>query len=100
MSKNTTNTLLAFAAGMATGAVLGILFAPEDGKTTRDKLSYQLSRYREKLMDLLKNLRSDADGGLNVAKEESKKVITEVTTQAEEMLSEIDNLMNQIKQAR
>jgi gas vesicle protein len=100
MSNKTTTNVIVFLAGAAVGATLGILFAPEEGKSTRDKLSYQLSRYREKLTDLLKKLRSDGQLGMNEAKEEGKKVISDVTREAEDMLSTIDNLMAQIKQSK
>ena len=52
MSK-TTNTLLAFAVGAGVGAALGILFAPDTGANTRDKLSFKLSKYKKELEDLI-----------------------------------------------
>ncbi len=55
MSK-TTNTLLAFAVGAGVGAALGILFAPDTGANTRDKLSFKLSKYKKELEDLINEL--------------------------------------------
>jgi len=100
MSK-TSNTVIAFAAGLAAGAALGILFAPEDGKSTRNKLSYKLSTYRERLVEMLKKLQNgDKDQLFSAAKVEGQKVISDVTLQAEDMLSAIDALMAQINEGK
>lgn len=61
---NTTGKILiAVAAGAAAGVILGVLFAPESGKKTRNKISeegkkladnltYRFRRGKEKLNDL------------------------------------------------
>ncbi|MFL5730055.1 MAG: YtxH domain-containing protein, partial [Cytophagaceae bacterium] len=55
MSKNS-DSILAFMAGIAAGAALGVLFAPDSGKNTRDKLSFQLEKYKQQLAEMLEHL--------------------------------------------
>jgi gas vesicle protein len=94
MSKSS-NTLM-FMAGAGIGAALGLLFAPETGKNTRDKLSYQLSKYSEDLEELIKNLREGKNLPLNQAKSEGNKVISDAKNKAENLLSDVNKLIDQI----
>jgi gas vesicle protein len=48
---NTGKVLLGVLAGVAVGATLGILFAPEKGSSTRKKISKKGSDYAEELED-------------------------------------------------
>ncbi|MDX5346379.1 MAG: YtxH domain-containing protein [Hymenobacteraceae bacterium] len=95
MSK-TTNTLLAFVSGAAVGAVAGILFAPDKGRETRDKLSYKLEKYRDMLADLTEQLVAGRDMAPSAAKTEGQKVIQEAKSKAEKLLGDVDSLINQI----
>lgn len=94
----TTNTLLAFAVGAGVGAALGILFAPDTGSNTRDKLSFKLSKYKKDLEDLINELMDDKEMHLNEAKSEGKRVISEAKNKAEDLLNDVNKLIDQINQ--
>lgn len=97
MSKNSGTTFLAFLVGAATGAILGILYAPDKGSNTRDKLSYRLDKYKRTLEDLLDDLISEKDNAFSEAKTHGQKVVDEAKEKAERLLEDVDELINQIK---
>jgi gas vesicle protein len=97
MNKQTGNTLMAFLVGAATGALLGILYAPDKGSNTRDKLSYQLDKYKKKLEDLLDEMISGKVDTVSAARSEGQKVVSEAKIKAERLLEDVDDLISQIK---
>lgn len=94
---SSSKVLVAFLAGVATGAVVGILYAPEKGEVTRDKVSFQLSKYRDQLQQLISDLIEGKDLPESFAKTEGKKVVNEAREKAERLLEDVDKLMSQIK---
>lgn len=96
MSKSS-RSILAFTLGAVTGAVLGILYAPDKGENTRDKLAFQLQKYQTQLKKLIEELVEGSDVPESMAKTESKKVVTEAREKAEKLLTDVEALMGQIK---
>ena len=96
MSKRSNSTLV-FLLGAATGAILGILYAPEKGSTTRDKLSFLVDKYKKELEELINSLIEGEDGTSSLAKEKGKKVISDAKEKAEKLLEDVDDLIGQIK---
>lgn len=96
MNRGSSN-LLAFVLGAATGAIIGILYAPDKGSNTRDKLSYQLDKYKKQLEDLLEDLVNGKMEVSSMAKEEGQKVVTDARKKAEQLLTDVDDLIGQIK---
>lgn len=83
--------------GVATGAIFGLLYAPEKGAVIRDRLSYRLSKYREQLEQLLNDLLNSADLPENFQKSEGQRVVNDAREKAERLLEDVDRLMAQIK---
>ena len=96
MSK-TSNTILSFLSGAIVGAVAGILYAPDTGKNTREKLSYKLTHYREKLEEFIDELINAKEHPTSEAKSLGQKVIDEAKEKAESLLEDVDQLIEQIK---
>lgn len=101
---SSTRSFIAFLAGVATGAAIGILYAPDKGEITRDKLAFRLSKYREQLQKFIKDLIERGDevamevvGGDSAAKAEGQKVVSEARQKAERLLEDVESLMEQIK---
>ncbi|PSR53937.1 gas vesicle protein [Adhaeribacter arboris] len=96
MSKKVTTTLLAFLSGVATGAAFGVLYAPDKGRETRDRLSYQLDKYRDMLKDLTDLLRDNRETPQSAARSEGQRVIKDAKDKAEKLLGDVDLLISQI----
>ncbi|NOS92801.1 MAG: YtxH domain-containing protein [Cyclobacteriaceae bacterium] len=98
MSKKGSNALMAFLAGAAVGAVLGILYAPDKGSNTREKLSYRLDKYKKMLEDYLADLVSGKETPLTTqAKSEGQKVVNETQDKAQQLLDDVDALLEQLR---
>jgi len=92
------NTLITFLTGAAVGAIIRILYAPDKGTVTREKLSFQLDKYKKLLEDYLNDLVSGKDSPLtSEAKSQGEKVVSEAKGKAERLLEDVDELLEQLR---
>jgi gas vesicle protein len=84
--------LVALLAGIAAGAAIGILFAPESGVETRDKLGDSLKN----LSDSIKDRAADEFGNLSEFKD---KVVDNLKTKLSAAEGEIATLTGKAKSA-
>jgi len=83
--------------GTVTGVLIGILYAPDKGSNTRDRLSYKLDKYKSMLEDMIDDLISGKEFPVSAAKTEGQKVIDDAKERAEKLLEDVDNLIEHIK---
>lgn len=77
------------------GTVVGVLYAPDKGEVTREKLNVKLTDYKKKLEDAIEQLKTDEN--FQSASKEGKKVMDAAKIKAEKLMSEADKLIDQIK---
>lgn len=63
-------TVIAFLAGAAAGAALGLLLAPEKGEESRKKVKKTAEDYIDKVKERLSNLKKGEDENVEESEEE------------------------------
>lgn len=87
---STGKVLLGVLAGAATGALLGVLFAPHKGSVTRKKISRTTGNYADGVKDKINELLEDIT-------EKFEKVKEDVTEFAEQKMHKNDEAKKEVK---
>ncbi|MEI6312526.1 MAG: YtxH domain-containing protein [Bacteroidota bacterium] len=81
--------LLGVLAGVAVGATMGILFAPEKGSVTRKKISDKGEDYAEELGDKFNEFMGIISKQFESVKTEALKISENGRVKAEDMITEV-----------
>lgn len=99
MSKSS-NFITGLLTGALAGTVIALLYAPDTGQNTRDRISYKLSNYYDELNDLIDQLRKEKELLVSEAKTKGDEVVLEAKEKAEGLIKEAEDLLNSIEQAK
>ncbi|MFK5855008.1 MAG: YtxH domain-containing protein [Bacteroidota bacterium] len=89
MSENKSNSNLAFIAGLAVGALAGLLFAPETGEDTRKKLGDKSKELADDLYDKFDDFKDSMLDVLEDVKESTAETLETVKSNASAMLDDV-----------
>ena len=82
MASNTGQTLIALLTGAAIGAGIGILYAPDKGSNTREKLSKEAKKTQKKLNKQIRETTSNLSSRAQVAKLSFEQKLNETLSSA------------------
>lgn len=87
-------------AGAAIGSVFALLYAPEKGSDTRDKLSYRLKVTLDELNEVVEKLSKEKEELTNTAKDQSSKNVEEAKKRAQQLIKEAEDILKRSSEER
>lgn len=101
MSQNN-NTLIGILAGSAIGALIGVLFAPEKGSITREKLKAEALNAKESMEERMAELESKVKD--TVANEKASlddkmdSILSDASYKAEDLINTLEEKLQNLKE--
>jgi gas vesicle protein len=101
MSKNNGNTIAAILVGAAIGAGVGILFAPDKGSKTREKLKEGFDDAKLNLQDKLQDVSQSIKSQIEIAKEDIDgnydNIVSSLSHKTDDVISFLENKLAELK---
>lgn len=102
MSNNTGNTIVAVLVGVTIGAGLGILFAPDKGSKTREKIKDGFDDVKNNLTDKLHEVSEKLMGngvlGKNEIDRHYESIVNNLSDKTEDVVSYLENKLAELKE--
>lgn len=102
MSNNTGNTIIALLVGATIGAGLGILFAPDKGSKTREKIKDGFDDIKNNLNGKLHEVSEKFKGKGILSKEDIDRnydnIVANLTDKTEDVVSYLENKLAELKE--
>jgi gas vesicle protein len=101
MSNNTGNTIVAILVGAAIGAGVGILFAPDKGSKTREKIKDGFDDAKHNLQDKLHDVSESIKSKIVIAKDDIDgnydNIVSSLSHKTEDVISFLENKLADLK---
>ena len=102
MSNNTGNTLLAVLSGAVIGAGLGILFAPDKGSKTREKIKDGFEDAKNDLKHKFENVSEELKSKFSKSKEDLEdtyeEMVSKMSHKTEDMILLLEKKLAELKE--
>ena len=102
MSNNTENSILALLLGAAIGVGVGILFAPDKGSKTREKIKDGLDDVKDnikhKYEDVTHQLRNKFVGSKNDIEENYEELVSNMSHKTEDLITFLEKKLAYLKE--